>query len=196
MFTVASIPAVVRVIIVFALVLFAIRRRLSLGNAFLVGAIALGLLFGLKAPSIVRSLGASVVDPKTLSLAVIVSLILVLSNSMEQSGQMKRLLGSFQGLLRSRAVNLAVFPALIGLLPMPGGAVFSAPMVKELGNDLDLDQDRLGFINYWYRHIWEYWWPLYPGVLLTAALAEINLWSYVVLMIPLTPLALTFGALT
>jgi len=190
-----QIPAIIRVCIVFILVLMCIRKKVSMGNAFFLGAISLALLFGLGFTTMFRSAAASVFDPKTLSLAVIVSLILILSSSMEEGGQMKRLLFNFQGLVSSPRLNLAIFPALIGLLPMPGGAVFSAPMVKELGHATTFGPDRLSYINYWYRHIWEYWWPLYPGVLLTTTLANINLWAFVALMCPLTIIAIICGYL-
>jgi integral membrane protein (TIGR00529 family) len=189
------IPAIIRVFIVFILVLICIRKKLSMGNAFFLGAISLALLFGLGFTSMFRSAIASVFDPKTLSLAVIVSLILILSSSMEKGGQMKRLLFNFKGLVSSSRLNLALFPALIGLLPMPGGAVFSAPMVKELGHATSFGPDRLSYINYWYRHIWEYWWPLYPGVLLTTTLANINVWVFVAMMCPLTVVAVICGYL-
>ena len=88
---------------------------------------------------------------------------------------------------------MIVFPALIGLLPMPGGAIFSAPMVKTLGNRHHLEDARLSYINYWFRHVWEYWWPLYPGVLLTPALAGISLWTFVAFLFPITLAAITLG---
>ena len=112
---------------------------------------------------------------------------------MESSGHMKRLLKSFQGLVRSPRLNLIIFPALIGLLPMPGGAVFSAPMVKELGADTGLMPDHLSYVNYWFRHIWEYWWPLYPGVLLAITMADVNMLSFVLFLAPLTLVALSVG---
>jgi integral membrane protein (TIGR00529 family) len=140
-----------------------------------------------------KSMLASVTDPKTLSIAVIVSLILVLSTSMELAGQMQRMLKNFQGLISSPRLNLIVFPALIGLLPMPGGAVFSAPMVKELGSGSKLSEAQLSFVNYWFRHIWEYWWPLYPGILLTTVITEINLLTIMAMMCPFTAFALWLG---
>ena len=188
-----QIPALLRVAIVFVLVLIAIRKKLSLGNAFLLGALALGVLFGESPRTIASSVAGSLLDPKTVSLALIVSLILVLSNSMEKAGQMQRLLTSFRGLVSSPRLNLTIFPALIGLLPMPGGAVFSAPMVKELGARSKLSGGQLSFVNYWFRHIWEYWWPLYPGVLLTVVLADINLSVFVLSMAPLTLVAIILG---
>jgi len=188
-----QIPALLRVTIVFVLVLIAIRKKLSLGNAFLLGALALGVLFGESPRTIASSVVASLLDPRTVTLALIVGLILILSSSMEKAGQMQRLLTSFQGLVTSPRLNLTIFPALIGLLPMPGGAVFSAPMVKELGARSKLSGGQLSFVNYWFRHIWEYWWPLYPGVLLTVVLADINLSVFVLSMAPLTLAAIMLG---
>jgi integral membrane protein (TIGR00529 family) len=131
--------------------------------------------------------------PKTLCLTLVVGLILVLSHSLERSGQMARLLESFRGLVRWPQVNLVIFPALIGLLPMPGGAIFSAPMVKTIAHDHHLSGDHLSYVNYWFRHIWEYWWPLYPGILLTTALANVDLWRLVFFTLPLTLVAVLAG---
>ncbi len=190
------IPAIVRVIMVFILVLICIRKRLSLGNAFILGTIFLSVLFGIKPLAMLESMVASVLDLKTLSIAFIVSLILILSNNMELAGQMERLLEKFQGLVSNPKLNLIIFPALIGLLPMPGGAVFSAPMVKKLGKTSKLSSDQLSFINYWFRHIWEYWWPVYPGVLLTTILADINILSIMLFMCPLTIITVCLGYMT
>ena len=187
------IPAILRIALAFILILIAIRKKVSLGNALTGGALVLGLSFGLGPLQILKSALLSVTHPKTLALAVIVMLILVLSHSMEVAGQMNRLLDNFRGLVRLPSLNLIVFPALIGLLPMPGGAIFSAPMVKNLGHRHLLKGDQLSYVNYWFRHIWEYWWPLYPGILLTTTIAGLNLWSFVLALFPLTLVALMAG---
>jgi integral membrane protein (TIGR00529 family) len=187
------IPAIIKMILIFFLVLICIRKKLSLGNAFLLGTLFLSLLFGLKPRATLTSIFTSITDPKTLSIAAVVSLILVLSSSMELAGQMQRMLKNFQGLVSSPRLNLVIFPALIGLLPMPGGAVFSAPMVKELGMRSKLSEAQLSFVNYWFRHIWEYWWPLYPGILLTTVITEISLVAIIAVMCPFTAVALWLG---
>jgi integral membrane protein (TIGR00529 family) len=189
----SSLPAILRIFFAFLIILFAIQKKWSLGSAFLMGAIFLGLLFGMRPPGILQSLAHSLSDAKTVSLGVIVSLILVLSHSMEKAGQMQRLLDRFQGLVVKPRVNLVIFPALIGLLPMPGGAIFSAPMVKTLGKNLSVPGSLLSYINYWFRHIWEYWWPLYPGVLLTTTLADIDVGTFVMFSLPLSSVALLVG---
>lgn len=188
-----AVPAIVRIAVIFVLILLTIKRDWSLGNAFLAGSILLGIVFGMGPSDLVRSVFLALVHPKTLSLAVVVSLILVLSHALEASGQMARLLDGFKGLIRNPRLNLVTFPALIGLLPMPGGAIFSAPMVKNLGSEHELPPAYLSYINYWFRHIWEYWWPLYPGILLTTALAEVDLWRLVACTAPLTIVVLLAG---
>ncbi len=187
------IPALIRLLLIFIIVIVCVRKKISLGNAFLLGAIGLGLVFGLNPSGMARSIVSSFVAPKTLALAVIVSLILVLSNSMEMTGQMKKLLENFKGLVKNSRLNIIVFPALIGLLPMPGGAVFSAPMVKELGAGTEYTPARLSYINYWFRHVWEYWWPLYPGILLIAVIAEKSILSIMMVQGPLTLFVLFAG---
>ncbi|BBO78893.1 hypothetical protein DSCW_63100 [Desulfosarcina widdelii] len=188
-----TIPAFIRILIVFAVILVSIHRKMALGHCFSLGAFVLGILFGMTPLSIFRSVAVALSHPKTLSLAVVVSLILVLSHSLEAAGQMQRLLDRFQGLIRIQAISIIVFPALIGLLPMPGGAIFSAPMVKNLGNRGQLNAADLSYVNYWFRHIWEYWWPLYPGILLITAISGLNLWSLVLKSLPMTIVAVIVG---
>ena len=96
-------------------------------------------------------------------------------------------------MIRIPAINIVVFPALIGLLPMPGGAIFSAPMVKDMGSNGKLDGADLSYVNYWFRHIWEYCWPLYPGILLITAIGGFNLWSLVLTALPMTIVAVVAG---
>ena len=71
-------------------------------------------------------------------------------------------------------VSLAL-PALVGILPMPGGAIFSAPLVEASRTSPHTQGEILAFINYWFRHIWEYFLPLYPAILLVSSLSGLSL---------------------
>jgi hypothetical protein len=188
-----AIPALGKTAIIFAVIIFAIRKKLSLANAFMAGAILLALFFRLSFSKTMIAFFECLTDPKTITICLIVALILMLSSSLEQCGQLKRMLGDFRGLIKNPKLNLALFPAIIGLLPMPGGSVFSAPMVKELGGQSELPADYLSYINYWFRHIWEYWWPMYPGVLLATLLADINLAAFIAMMLPFTLIVVLIG---
>lgn len=181
-----NISPLIKLSVTFLVIIAFIRKGLSLGSALITGAVVMGLWFRLSPPEIFFSIIDSLLSQQTIALFVIVTLILVLSHSLERSGQMKRLLDSFRGISNNTKVNLALFPTIIGLLPMPGGAVFSAPMVYEMGKKEVLSSRHKTLINYWFRHIWEFSWPLYPGVILTCALSGIDLGTFIVVQFPLT----------
>lgn len=181
-----NISPVIKLAGIFILIVVLIRRRFSIGTALTTGAVVMGLWFGLSPLALAGSVARCLASERTVTLCVVIALILVLSHAMQQTGQMKRLLEAFRGISNNPRLNLAIFPALIGLLPMPGGAVFSAPMVHEMSHKETFTPEHKSLINYWFRHIWEFCWPLYPGVILTAALSGIDLWTFVLVQLPLT----------
>ncbi len=186
-------PILLKISGVFALVILLIRKKQPIGTAMVAGAFLLGLWCRMSLREIFTSMATAMFDSKTLLLSIVVILILILSRSLDALDQMKRLLTSFQGLVNNVRFNLVVFPALIGLLPMPGGAIFSAPMVNELGNDHHLDPEAKSLLNYWFRHVWEFAWPLYPSVLLASSMASVSLWAFVGHAFPITLISISVG---
>jgi integral membrane protein (TIGR00529 family) len=174
----ASLPFV-KVLGAFALMLLGIRVKLGLGLSILAGGVAMGFLFDLGPMPLLRVGAVALTKEKFLFLAAIVGLILILSDALERSGQSRRLMDALSGYLTSPRLRLVFFPALIGLLPMPGGAVFSAPMVKAVSEKMSLRNEDRTVINYWFRHVWELAWPLYPGIILTVALADVPIVSFI-----------------
>jgi len=140
-----------------------------------------------------RSILSSITSTQTVSLILVVGLIMVMSKIMEESGHMIRLVKSFTRLSRDGRTVAVVMSALIGLLPMPGGAVFSAPMVEASLSDERIKKEQKTALNYWFRHIWEYWWPLYPGVVLAVAILGVETWRYMAMAAPLTVIAVMAG---
>jgi uncharacterized protein len=184
----------IKLSLVFAFLLLLLRKKVGIATSILLGSIALGLLFGIEPSLWLDAALGSLTDPKLLHLAGIVVLILVLSEIMEKSGQNARLMSGISRFLVWRRLRLSFFPALIGLLPMPGGALFSAPMVKTASEGLSLTGEQKVMINYWFRHIWELVWPLYPGIILAASMTGIPLTRLLSLTWPSLPLALLIGA--
>ncbi len=162
-----------KVIAAFCLMLIGIRNKLGLALSILAGGLFMGLIFGLSTVTLLKVSGVALVQEKFLFLVTIVGSILILSDALERSGQSVRLMEALSGYLVRPRWRLIFFPALIGLLPMPGGAIFSAPMVKAVSTEMNLANEDRAVINYWFRHVWEMAWPLYPGIILTVALADI-----------------------
>ena len=176
--SIAALPFL-KVIGAFALMLVGIRNKLGLALSILLGGVVMGLASGMELARVTQVGALAVLDAQFLFLAAIVGLILILSDAQERSGQSRRLMEAMSGYLGSPRLRLVFFPALIGLLPMPGGAVFSAPMVKAVSERMAIRDEDRAVINYWFRHVWELAWPLYPGVILTVSLAGIPVSTFI-----------------
>lgn len=177
-FIIIALPFI-KVLAAFGLMLAGIRNKLGLALSILAGGLFMGLIFGLSTTELVKASSLALVQEKFLFLVTIVGAILILSDALERSGQSVRLMDALSGYLVRPRLRLIFFPALIGLLPMPGGAIFSAPMVKAVSADMSLHKEDKVVINYWFRHVWEMAWPLYPGIILTVALADVPVTSYI-----------------
>ena len=159
---------------VFGFILTLTRLKVPLWLCVLIGSLTSGLFFRLGIGQSLLAVLAGAVQLKTIGLVVITMLIMSLSQIMNRTGLMQEIVTLAQQVLRRPAVVMAALPALIGLLPMPGGALFSAPMVKSAAGDVKVTPAAMSAINYWYRHIWEHWWPLYPGVMLTMTMTGLS----------------------
>jgi len=169
----------------FAIILILSRLKVPLWLAICGGAGSLGIFFGLGGMGLARVAWAAATDAASIGLLLTVALLLILSEAMRQTGRLERMVSLIQAFLRRPAITMAALPALIGLLPMPGGAIFSAPMVRQAAGDNRIDGDMLSAVNYWWRHIWEHWWPLYPGVILAMSLTNSDLLTFAAFQIPL-----------
>jgi hypothetical protein len=178
--------ALAKVVGVFLLILVLARFKVPLAISIIVGSIVAGAVFGLGAWEIAITTIATIFKADTFGLLAITILLLGLSATMKAGGQMQRLVELTQALVRRPAAAMAALPAIIGLLPMPGGAIFSAPMVETAAGDHQLTGGQKSAVNYWFRHIWEHWWPLYPGVILaTTFVPGANFATFAAMQLPL-----------
>ena len=161
-----------------------------LGTTFL-----FGLLFHLPVVKIGTDLLLATIDGKTLLLLAALFSILFFSNLLKETGRMNKILEGFRHILKDMRVVIALLPAMIGLMPLVGGALVSAPMVVEGSDLLRLSPERRTFINYWFRHIWEYILPTYPALILAATLVGVPVRKLGWVNFPLTPVAIFSGAM-
>lgn len=177
--------ALVKVLGAFAAILVVSRLRVPLSLSILLGAAALGVAFGQGPWGTAGLMLAGAAAPSAWALVLITVLLLALSETMASAGQLQRIVETFAALVRRPAVAMAALPALIGLLPMPGGALFSAPMVRQVSGRTEVAPPTLSAINYWFRHIWEHWWPMYPGVILAMTLTRCDPGLFILTQVPL-----------
>lgn len=185
-------PAYVKVGGAFAGILVLNWRGVPLGVAILLFSLLLTLWTGTGADGLRHQL-TSFLEPRNYLLPVLILLLLFFTESLNRTGRMERTIAALKEWLRSRHIILAGLPALVGLLPMPAGALFSAPFVAAVDERKELSPPHKTAINYWFRHIWEYWWPLYPGVILAMQYSGLPAALYFLIQVPFTVAALAGG---
>ena len=183
----------IRIGAAFALIVFLLRFRWNFGLVMLSAALFLGILYHIGVREQALVVLRSSIDVVTINLVTGLLLIMVLENIIRKRGVLKRMMESVVNTARDRRIAMAILPAVIGLLPSAGGAAFSAPMVHEAAADVAMTAERKAFVNYWFRHIWEYLSPLYPGVVLAAAVTGISMNRFILSQLPLSLAVVAVG---
>jgi integral membrane protein (TIGR00529 family) len=122
---------------------------------------------------------------------IIVILAFTLGYSMEYFGMLKDLADELSDSLG--AYSFLLIPLLIGLLPMPGGALISAVMLGPLMSRHPVSPERATLLNYWFRHIWVTFWPLYPNVIIGAAVVNVDYFHFAAATLPIPIFATIAG---
>jgi len=169
-------------LLVFAvsIVLFVVLmyRRVGLGVSLTLAAFLMSLLsLGISGTGTV--LLETCIDPVTLTLVFASFFIMFLSRLYKETGLVNVLTRSLGGFIKNSKVTVSLLPAVIGLLPVAGGALMSAPMVDAEADKLGLDESKKTYINIWFRHAILPIYPISQFLILTAALTETSIDSLI-----------------
>ena len=184
---------IAKLLAVIAVIIFLIRKKWNLGYIILLASLLLGLLFGLSPKGMGINFLQAIMDPATIKLIGIIVLVLLLSSVLKRIESLRDIVDSLQKLIKDYRLILAFIPSFLGLLPMPAGAMFSAPMVDEVGGRMGLEAEEKTFVNYWFRHLWEFVWPLYPSIILLSALLGVEVRKIIMVQLPISLVALIWG---
>jgi hypothetical protein len=168
-----------KIVLIFGLILFLIRKKVAIGYVMLISSAALFLIYGMNISGITTAARKAFVSSITIKLLLSLSLIRVFELVLRENNLLASMMAAVKDSFVSRKAVMISMPMLIGMLPSLGGAYFSAPMVKEATADIHMSQEEKAFINYWFRHPWEYMLPLYPGIVFASAVSGIPLSSLV-----------------
>ena len=180
-----SIPVLVKITVSLAVIIFVNKLLSNQILGILAGTVVLAFWIGHSFLSVISISWNRFSETDNLFLLLVILIIIALSSQMKSSGLMEDLVKNINSKF-SRNKSIAILPAVIGLLPMPGGALFSAPLVDSCDPEKRIDPLLKTRINYWFRHIWEYWWPLYPGVLLAIDISGLSVPVYMAVLFPVT----------
>ena len=185
MITVSQWLVLLGMVLSFALVVLLIRQRVNFGISLLFGSLLLSV-FSLAAVSyesvfyaflkaIIYDVNSGVFVWDTVELAILMTLIFMLASLMQDTGGIAQLIDALR-VLFDKGGTIAVIPAIYGLMPVPGGALFSAPAVEEEGSAFNLSVSDKNFFNVWFRHIWFPIYPISSSILIMADLAALNMY--------------------
>jgi len=167
-------PAWLSFIIIIGIVMA--LSKYELGIVLTLGALGFAILAGV---DFLQSLINVLTDLSIITLIIIMILIPILGGIMEESGLMMEMI---QKMRISRKSSLMMIPALFGLLPVPGGALMSAPIVQQI--DSEEDANIKVSINVWYRHMLIMVYPLSSALIIASKLTNINLYILVLGLVP------------
>jgi len=164
------------VVIAFILIVLLIRKKFNFqllenykfGLSLILGSLIVGV-FSLQTIGLIDIRNAVIeatiysfdkneIYTETIELALLMTLIYILAKCMQETGAITKLIDSLRTIF-TKGGTIGVIPAVYGLMPVPGGALFSAPTIDEEGDKYNLDKNQKNFLNIWFRHIW---FPIYP----------------------------------
>jgi integral membrane protein (TIGR00529 family) len=175
---------ILKILLILILIIILLKRRWNIGAVMIISSIILALSYRIGFQNFGTAFIKASTDITSLNLIIVLYLIRVFENIMRKRGIMKEMMDSFRGMFINRKVLMASMPALIGLLPSMGGALFSAPMVDEASSGTKISPEKKAFINYLFRHPWEFILPLYPGLLLASAITAYPIRDLILLNLP------------
>ncbi len=182
-----------KVALVVALLLVLIRLKWDLGLVLFLDTCLAAVLFGMTPGAFGRAVLAGATSGETLELAGIVVLVLYLGEFLQATGAFRTMVDALKNLVRDDRLVLAIPSAFIGLLPMMGGAMMGAPIVDEAARRWSVAPAWKTFYNYWFRHVWEYWWPLYLNIIMASAIFRVPVWRISLYQAPFSLVAIGAG---
>ena len=172
-----------------------LRLKVNIGISLFAGSVMLGVLFGLTPWEFLKALYVSTTSWGTVRLVLIIAAIMALTSVFSQTGYLGMMEAATRYLFPNEKYSLAALPALIGLMPMPAGALVSAPMIDGVADELGIPPESRTLINYWFRHVWEHSWPMYQAIIIASAILGISVREFSGKMFPLTLIMISVGYL-
>ncbi len=186
-------PEIVKLFFALCLIIFLLKLKVDLWLTLIIGSLSIGLLFNLGFKQIIEIWKGTILNFETIKLLSIVFIIYFLSIILKQLKKYEGMVISLQKLIHDYRYIMMFISSFIALLPIQGGAIFSAPMIKSIGENNNTNPEKNMFINYWFRHIWEFLWPLYPEIILYATLLKISIKNLIIILAPLAFISVIIG---
>jgi uncharacterized protein len=190
---VADLILAVKFLLLVVLLILLLRWKVDLSLAVFLVSLLTVVLFAINLKLAARSAWQGISAGETLELFLIIVLVQFIGAVQKNRRMYDRLIDSLNTMIRDKRLVAMVSPAIIGFLPMPGGALLSAPLVDVSTSKMKLKPAFNAFLNFWFRHDWELIWPLYAGLLLFQTMSRIPMRRIILFQLPFSLLHITMG---
>lgn len=180
-----NIPVILVIFLSLGTILAIDRFIKNLALSILSGSLLLALLSGRTLAQIASITAGRIFNTDTIMLFCLIFFMITMSNQIKENNIMGYMTEGLKATFSGKTLLVSV-SALIGFIPMPGGALFSAPLVEACDTEHRLSADTKTRINYWFRHVWEYWFPLYAGVIMALQITGLEIWQMMLVNLPLS----------
>lgn len=174
----------IQIFVPILLMVVLLAKKVRLEAVLPAGAVCMALISGVDLLKTASEWFNSFLNPRSRDLFIIIISVMLLGELMEKGKMFGRMSAIFLKIFKDNRIAAAASAAFIGFLPMPGGSLISAPFVDKLLPGYE-NREKMA-VNYWYRHIWEYFFPLYAGLA----------WIITVMKVPPQNLLIYQGAMT
>ncbi|MBS7632193.1 DUF401 family protein [Candidatus Bathyarchaeota archaeon] len=171
-----------------------IYKRVNLGITLNVTALLLAFLV-FDPPQVWEVLQATVANAQTQSIVLASFGIMLLSMLYKESGTIDVLSRSLSNIVKNSKLIVSAIPAVIGLLPVGGGALMSAPLVEAETEKLGLKEDKKTYVNLWFRHTIFPVYPINTVLIVIAGLTGLSVMSLIIRQIPVVAAMIIIGYL-
>ncbi|RLG77452.1 MAG: hypothetical protein DRO10_04095 [Thermoprotei archaeon] len=177
----------------FAAIILLIKKATHISVSLIVGGVILTLLS--YPPSLIEALFQTVTDLNTLYLMVMSFTVAMFAEGYRLSGFITSLGEGIAAYLKSPVLAIITVPAIIGLMPVAGGALMSAPLVESVGLGLGLDSSMMIYANVWFRHTIFLSYPISQVLITTSALSGFTVESIAIKQLPIIAIMVIVGYL-
>ena len=172
-----------KLLITFVLMIFLLWRQKPITFVLLSSSVLLGLLYRTGLTDFIIMVWRGMANAITLELAIVLILIMFLESLLRKEKYLDRMLCGLQTIIPNQRLVMGLLPSFIGLMPSAGGAIFSATLVEQAAKNLDATPEQKSFVNFYYRHVTEYFLPIYPNLLFAAHLTGMPIQKFILGMI-------------
>lgn len=170
-----------------------LRFKIQIGVCMLASGIFIWLMRSASPISLLQAFYETFTLSRTYDIIFALYFVMCLEIELRLSGALTDMVKSLRRTFSDVKILLAAMPAFLGLLPSVGGARFSAPIVEELSEKINLTPEHKAAINFWFRHLFEFSSPIIPGMIMACSIAGVTFGEFISHLCWVTVLAIAVG---